>query len=133
MENLLEKNLCQSLFLAKLQASFFTEHLPVTASEVSFIHLSVSQKISLMSPMLGRSIWNILMWTENTCIDLEGQEQAFSDVLQNRKIGVLKNVMACNVIKKRLQHMCFPVKFAKFLRRTFFKEHLWWLLLEGDC
>ena len=22
----------------------------------------------------------------------------------------------CNVIKKRLQHSCFPVKFAKYLR-----------------
>ena len=31
-------------------------------------------------------------------------------------------------IKKRLQHSCFPVKFAKFLK-TFFTEHLQWLLL----
>ena len=26
--------------------------------------------------------------------------------------------------KKRLQHRCFPVKFAKFLRATFLREHL---------
>ena len=26
--------------------------------------------------------------------------------------------------KKRLQHRCFPVKFAKFLRATFLTEHL---------
>ena len=42
------------------------------------------------------------------------------------KKGVLKNfanltgkhlhLKACNFIKKRLQHKCFPVKFAKFLR-----------------
>ena len=25
-------------------------------------------------------------------------------------------IHACNFIKKRLQHMCFPMKFAKFLR-----------------
>ena len=32
--------------------------------------------------------------------------------------------------KKRLQHRCFPVKFAKFLRATFHIEHLQWLLLH---
>ena len=29
---------------------------------------------------------------------------------------------ACNSIKKRFQHNCFPVKFAKYLRTSFFKE-----------
>ena len=37
---------------------------------------------------------------------------------------------ACNFIKKRLQHMCFPVKFAKFLRAPFFTIHLRWLLCK---
>ena len=36
---------------------------------------------------------------------------------------------ACNFIKKRLQHRCFPVNIAKFLRTAFSIEHLWWLLL----
>ena len=35
----------------------------------------------------------------------------------------------CNFINKKLQHRCFPVNIAKFLRTTFFIEHLWWLLL----
>ena len=26
-------------------------------------------------------------------------------------------------------HTCFPVNFVKFLRTSFFIEHLWWLLL----
>ena len=39
-------------------------------------------------------------------------------------------LQAYNFIKKRLQHMCFPVKFMKFLRTHFFKEHLWCLLLH---
>ena len=34
-----------------------------------------------------------------------------------------------NFIKKRLQHRCFPANIAKFLRTTFFIQHLWWLLL----
>ena len=67
------------------------------------------------------------------------------------KIGVLKNsqisqentmleslfnevagLKAWNFIKKRLQHLYFPVKFAKFLRTLFFKEHLLWLLLQME-
>ena len=49
------------------------------------------------------------------------------------KVGVLKNFanftgkhlwgpQACNFIKKRLQHRCFPVKLAKFLRTPFLKN-----------
>ena len=34
------------------------------------------------------------------------------------------NLKTCNVIKKRLQLRCFPVKFAKFLKATCFTEHL---------
>ena len=35
-------------------------------------------------------------------------------------------------LKKRLWHRCFPFNFAKFLRTSFFIEHLWWLLLISD-
>ena len=31
-------------------------------------------------------------------------------------------LQACNFIKKRLQHWCFPVKFAKFLRTSILKS-----------
>ena len=31
---------------------------------------------------------------------------------------------ACNLIKKRLQHICFPVNIAKYLWAAFFIEHL---------
>ena len=34
------------------------------------------------------------------------------------------------LLKTRLWHRCFPVKFVKFLRTPFFVEHLWWLLLN---
>ena len=65
------------------------------------------------------------------------------------KIGVLKNLTvftetpvlesllnkvvgpkACNFFKKKFQHRCFPVNFAKFLRTAFFIKHLRWLLLK---
>ena len=45
--------------------------------------------------------------------------------------GLFFNKVAppATVLKKRLWHRCFPVNFAKFLRASFFTEHLWWLLL----
>ena len=57
------------------------------------------------------------------------------------KIGVLKNfiftgkhlwwsLFLSHFIKKRLQHSCFPVNIAKFLRTDLFKEYFWWLLLS---
>ena len=33
-------------------------------------------------------------------------------------------LQACKFVKKRLQHRCYLVKFAKFLRTLFFTEHL---------
>ena len=61
------------------------------------------------------------------------------------KKGVLRNIpkftgkhvcqsllRPATLLKKRLWHRCFPMKFAKFLRTTFFTEHLWWLLLQND-
>ena len=39
-------------------------------------------------------------------------------------------LQSCTFIQKRLQHRCFNVKFAKFLRASFLSEHFWWLLLE---
>ena len=38
--------------------------------------------------------------------------------------------MVCNIIKKRLQQSCFPVRFAKFLRTPILKKVCERLLLE---
>ena len=67
----------------------------------------------------------------------KSQKQPFTDVFQNRcsqkfhyihrKTSLLESLF----IKKKLQHRCFPVYIAKFLR-TFPIEHLWWLLLSWD-
>ena len=48
----------------------------------------------------------------------------------------LKSLQAegLQIYLKSLQHMCFPVKFVKFLRTHFFTEHLRWLPLHfGGC
>ena len=69
------------------------------------------------------------------------QKQSFADVPLNKcsetfrkfdwKTSVLESIFskvaglqACNFVKKRLQHTCYLVKFAKFLRTRFFTEHL---------
>ena len=36
------------------------------------------------------------------------------------------------LLKKRLWYRCFSGDFVKFLRTTFYIEHLWWLLNNGD-
>ena len=43
------------------------------------------------------------------------------------KISGLK---VCNFIRKKLQHRCFPVNIAKFLRTAFSIEDLRWLFLQ---
>ena len=39
---------------------------------------------------------------------------------------------ACNFIKGRLKHRCFPLDIAKFLRTAFFTERHRWLLARTD-
>ena len=42
----------------------------------------------------------------------------------------IEGLKACNFIKNRLKHSCFPIKFVNFLSTPFFTEHLQWLLLK---
>ena len=39
--------------------------------------------------------------------------------------GVLLKRWPATLLKNRLWYRCFPVNFAKLLRRPFFTEHLW--------
>ena len=42
----------------------------------------------------------------------------------------LQALMPSNFSKKRLQHRCFPMNFAIFLRKAFFREQLRWIFLN---
>ena len=44
---------------------------------------------------------------------------------------LIKLQAACNFIKKRLSHRCFPEEFCKISKNTFLTEHLRCLLLKG--
>ena len=51
-------------------------------------------------------------------------------------LNKVAGLMACNFVKKSLQHRCFPVKFVKFLRTPFlygtFGGCFWWVYLSND-
>ena len=53
------------------------------------------------------------------------------EVSQNLQENTCTRLRPATLLKKRLWHRCLPVNFAKFLRTTFFIEHLWWLLLKN--
>ena len=62
-------------------------------------------------------------------------EKVFLVVPQNSqkntcaKVSFLITLQACNLLKERLWHRCFPGNFAKFLRVTFSIKAIRWLLL----
>ena len=52
----------------------------------------------------------------------------FAEFKEKTYFGV-SFVGVSSLLKKRPQHRCFPVNFAKFSRTPFYIEHLRWLLL----
>ena len=60
-----------------------------------------------------RGLKNFLLFTKTPVL-----ESLFDNVA---------GLMACNVIKKRLQHRCFPVNITKFIRTSFL------LNISGGC
>ena len=69
------------------------------------------------------------------CVDLNndtlkmlGTHFSYSEAVIQR--CSVKKALPATLLKRRLWHRCFPMNFAKFLRTSFFTEHLWWLLLS---
>ena len=52
-------------------------------------------------------------------VENEIQKQPFTDVLRNFAVITGKHLRWNSFIKKSLQHRCFPVNIAKFLRTDF--------------
>ena len=53
----------------------------------------------------------------------------FSKLTGKHLCQILFLIKRLSLLKKRLQHRCFPVTFAKVLRTSFLTEHLRWLFL----
>ena len=93
--------------------------------------LHIGQKFE-MQYLLKLDIFVLVIFDQRNMASSYYQKQSFTDVLPNRcwkfckfyrKAVVLKShfnivegLKASNFIKKKLQHICFPVKFAKLLR-----------------
>ena len=56
----------------------------------------------------------------------------FLEISQNSLEKTCGILCPATLLKKKHWRKCFPVNFAKFLRKLFFIEHFWWLLLNGD-
>ena len=54
---------------------------------------------------------------------------AVKHLCQSLFFNKVAGLRSATLLKRRLKHRCFPVNFARFLRTSFFIEHLWWLLL----
>ena len=68
-----------------------------------------------------------------SCKICEIFENTYFEVhLQASVLNKVAGPKVCNLIKKRLQHRCFPVKFAKFLRAPISKNIYERLLLSID-
>ena len=57
---------------------------------------------------------------ERLLLNVWGTYRYYSEAAIRRCSSKFACVGTCNFIKKRLQHGCFPVKFVKFLRTSFF-------------
>ena len=67
-----------------------------------------SQEAAIQMFFKISSLKDFAIFTGNTCVG----------------ISFLKSCKSSGFNKKRLQHKCFPVNIAKFLRAAFFIEHL---------
>ena len=52
---------------------------------------------------------------------------------QSPSFNKVLGLRPATLLKKWLWHRCFPVNFAKFLRRPFLTKHFWWLPLRAEC
>ena len=109
--------------------------------------LDVTQFLSnyeLWQKTIKRINTKILSWYVTTylinsqylLIDRSSRLQMFFEIVVVRKSANFTGKHLCwslfliIFIKKRLQHRCFSVKFAKLLRTNSFTEHLRWLPLN---
>ena len=67
-------------------------------------------------------------FASDVCLDLQGLFFNINSI--NSLWCKVAELNAWNFIKMRLHHRCFPVKFTKVLRLSFFTEHLQWLFLN---
>ena len=83
----------------------------------SFLNFAVKKNYELWIALSYYALEAVLEW-------------CFAKGVLQKAIIKFSSSEAYNFIKKETLAQCFPVNFTKFLRTTFFTEHLWWLLLH---
>ena len=81
--------------------------------------LVLNDQKSLCHTMNHRDLFSLFRSSHQRCSVKKGALKKICKF--HRKTPVLESLQACNFIKKRLQHWCFLVKFAKFLRTYILK------------
>ena len=102
--------------------SFFTEHLWVTAS-VSVFHPAFFLPIKITLPTKAQKLPPEVLYEKTVLKILQYSQLCITPLLESL-FNKVTGLQACNFIKRRLQHKCFHVKFAKFFRASFFYRTL---------
>ena len=102
-------------------------HLFITSETTSIFEKDLQKTMVIPNPCQ-----NILLKCKQKEIEAVVQRcsvtKLFLEISQNSQENTCARVPF--LLKKRLWHRCFPVNFVKFLRTSFFIEHLWLLLLK---
>ena len=92
---------------------------------------SLFNKFAGMTPILKNICqWLLLCCTRTTrcylsvLLYFQHLQKLPPEVFCKKKVFLKISQKACNFIKKRLWHRCFPVTFAKFLRTCFLQNQL---------
>ena len=128
-------------FTEFLRTPFFTEHLRWLLLKISLIQIIFQLSLQLQISKVDNIYIDLLPRCCHLPNFFKGAEVANGvffkkGVLKNfanftgkhrcqslfKKVAGLQACQTCNFIKKRLQHRCFPMKLAKFLRTPILKN-----------
>ena len=84
--------------------------------------LVLNDQKSLCHTMNHRDLFSLFRSSHQRCSVKKGALKKICKF--HRKTSVLESLQACNFIKKRLQHWCFLVKFAKNFKNIYFEDNL---------
>ena len=109
--------------------------LVVIMNEAFHIPYVVKVYLLLISYFLKKTINGLAIFrsSHQRCFMKDGVLKNFAKftekpLYQSLLFNKAADLRPATLVKKRLWHRCFLMDFAKFLRTSFFIEHLWWLL-----
>ena len=123
--NFMEKHLCWSLFCIKLQAW-------ISATLLKRNSMWRRGEVVITTAQLHSTKPELRFCAGSNPARGVSEIRDGEDLWQWSRLEIRLNTFRRSTIPQKqfiiiiIQHRCFPVKFAKFLRIPFFKEHLRW-------